>query len=249
MSLRKRPNKNQLVPLLHSALVGGVVGLSNVPGLLRLILIDELWKERVIPETGEVTKFESLIDFVQAPPPVGLGTDFETLWQSCSDDPSLLDLLDQAAQRERGAPKKKKVIDRKIKNVDTIHNIPERPSGTSRQAGLRQLRKHSPEMHAKVLAGELSINTALVQAGLRTKHITVFVDPERAAKTIKKAFSDEQLTELIALLITSPSPASQEVAEKLKKTLTKKEYGQVVQFLASLQSELLSTSSSSSEKE
>jgi hypothetical protein len=251
MPRTKRLDKNKIISLLHSAIVEGVLELSHVPGLLQQILQEELWQERVIPSTGKLVKFDFFIDFVQTPPPTGLGTNFETLWQFCADNPQLLNLLDQAAQRERGAPKKNKNVDGGT-NDDNIHNsqlrqatlneLPaalhearakraERPSGTSKQAGLRQLRKHTPELHAKVLAGELSINAALIQAGLRTKQITVFVNPQRAARTLKKAFSEEELAELGTLLIASLPENSQQVADKLKQALSQEDYKKVVAFL------------------
>jgi hypothetical protein len=251
MPRTKRLDKNKIISLLYSAIVEGVLELSHVPGLLQQILEENLWQERVIPSTGELVKFEFFIDFVQTSPPAGLGTDFETLWQFCADDPQLLNLLDQAAQRQRGAPKKNKNVDRSINN-DNIHNNQprqltlnslaadiyqarvkraERPSGTSKQAGLRQLRKHTPELHAKVLAGELSINAALIQAGLRTKQITVFVNPQRAARTLTKAFSEEELAELGTLLIASLPENSQQVADKLKQALSQEDYKKVVAFL------------------
>lgn len=120
-----------------------------------------------------------------------------------------------------------------------------RPSGTSRQAGLRQLRKHNPELHAKVLAGELSINAALIQAGLRTKQITVFVNPQRAAGILRKAFSEEEFIELVVLLIASLSENSQQVTDKLKQTLSQEDYRKVVEFIELLKRNLSSVLSNS----
>jgi hypothetical protein len=44
-----------------------------------------------------------------------------------------------------------------------------RPDGTSAAAAHRRLRKDRPDLHARVLAGELSPNTAMIEAGFRKK--------------------------------------------------------------------------------
>jgi hypothetical protein len=106
MSRRKRSDKKRIVESLQSALIEGVLELKLVPELLKPILEEGLWRERVIPDTAEVMIFESFDDFVRTPVPVGLGTDFETLWKLCSEKPLFLDLLDQTVNRQHGAPKK-----------------------------------------------------------------------------------------------------------------------------------------------
>jgi hypothetical protein len=275
MSRRKRSDKKRIVESLQSALIEGVLELKLVPELLKQILQEGLWRERVIPDTGEVMIFESFDDFVRTPVPTGLGTNFETLWKLCSEEPLLLDLLDQAVKRQHGAPKKNVLKKKNDDNINTnqeqlsadpslehrfeIRSFKEflvaealaksmRPSGTSRQAGLRQLRKHDSELHAKVLAGELSINAALIRAGLRTKQITVFVNPQRAAGILTKAFSQDEFIELVALLIASLPENSQQVADKLKQTLSQEDYRKVVEFLELLKRDSCSVLSSSLDK-
>jgi len=43
------------------------------------------------------------------------------------------------------------------------------PTGTSKTAFLRRLRKDRPDIHARVLAGELSPNAGMIEAGFRNK--------------------------------------------------------------------------------
>ena len=45
----------------------------------------------------------------------------------------------------------------------------ERPSGNSRLAFLWRLRKDRPDIHARVLAGELSLYAGMVEAGFRKR--------------------------------------------------------------------------------
>ena len=48
-------------------------------------------------------------------------------------------------------------------------NVHIRPSGNSRAAFLRRLRKDRPDLHARVLAGELSPHAGMIEAGFRKK--------------------------------------------------------------------------------
>lgn len=51
------------------------------------------------------------------------------------------------------------------KNV--IHKV--RPSGTSTKAALRRLRKHRPDLHDRVLHGQMTVNAATIEAGFRKR--------------------------------------------------------------------------------
>jgi hypothetical protein len=48
-----------------------------------------------------------------------------------------------------------------------INEVERRPTGTSVEAALRRLRKARPDLHARVLAGELSAHAAMIEAGFR----------------------------------------------------------------------------------
>ena len=71
------------------------------------------------------------------------------------------DARDRANLRPAGRPK----------NVDNgkgaINDL--RPTGTSRAAALRRLRKDRPDLHTRVLGGELSAHAAMIEAGFRKK--------------------------------------------------------------------------------
>lgn len=65
---------------------------------------------------------------------------------------------------------------------------------------LRRLKRDSPKLFEKVVSGELSANAAAIKAGFRVKTITVPLDAERAAKTIRKHFTAAQIHELMEYL-------------------------------------------------
>jgi hypothetical protein len=58
------------------------------------------------------------------------------------------------------------------------------PRATGRDTAHRRLRKDRPDLHAQVLAGEITPHAAMIEAGFRRKTITVPVDAHSAAQTI-----------------------------------------------------------------
>jgi hypothetical protein len=191
------------VQSLSETLSSGEIGLKHVPELLKRVLSEKMWQERVVPQTREVAKFDTFQQFVEGTPPNGLGATVHLLRRMCNDDIETLDMIGQAMQRAPGGDKrseKQQIINNNIMNDSS-------KQGTSKSYGLRTLRKYaasSPavaELQEAVLGGKLSVNAALVQAGLREKTITVPMDPERAAGTIARHFTQAQLAALISELV------------------------------------------------
>ncbi len=82
---------------------------------------------------------------------VGLGG---TLQRLCGDDPEALDAIDRATAGRQGA---------RTDLVDNVHEAT-RPDGNSSTAAIRRLRKDRPDLHARVLTGELSPHKAMREA-------------------------------------------------------------------------------------
>jgi hypothetical protein len=76
-----------------------------------------------------------------------------------------IDAKDRANLRPRGRPEN-------VYNGKSDVHISERPSGNSRAAFLRRLRKDRPDIHARVLAGEISPYAGMVEAGFRRRPIS-----------------------------------------------------------------------------
>jgi hypothetical protein len=109
-----------------------------------------------------------------------------------ADDPVASDLLDQAIQQPLGTNQHGEGLD----NIQT-----QAPSGTSREAGLRRLRKDRPDLHAEVLAGTLSTHAAMIKAGFRQRKISVpLTTAADAAKALRRNMAPEQVKELAKLL-------------------------------------------------
>ena len=72
------------------------------------------------------------------------------------------DARDRANLRTGGRPKT-------VYNEKGDVHSSDRPSGNSRAAALRRLRKDRPDIHARVLAGELSPHAGMIEAGFRKR--------------------------------------------------------------------------------
>ena len=73
-------------------------------------------------------------------------------------------------------------------------------TGNGTDYAIRKLRKDSPEIHAKVIAGEISPHAGMVAAGFRKKTATVSVDPKSFATAILRRFTSEEIREIIEAL-------------------------------------------------
>ncbi len=107
----------------------------------------------------------------------GLGSDIKTIERMCADDPVTFEMVDRALKEgaKHGGNHGNQHTGGKNDNITLATQ-----GGTSRQAALRALREHAPEIHKQVKKGALSAHAGMLKAGLRPKTITVPVDVERA---------------------------------------------------------------------
>ncbi|MGH3517346.1 MAG: hypothetical protein ACRDQ7_08010 [Haloechinothrix sp.] len=180
---------------------------SKVPDLGKaraalLRVIDEgAWKHYT-PPIGEPCDPTTFRDWVVARVPRGLETSVENLRQIARGDTKLENALDRELQNPVGGSNK---VVLNVDNINIENDQRIRPRGTSKDHALRRLRKDAPELHADVLAGNLSAHAAMVRAGFRPHTFTVRPDPESAARTLRKHLTPQQLAELVRLL-TGHSP-------------------------------------------
>lgn len=178
-----------LIEALGSSLRRGGNALEDVPGLIKRVLQEDAWREFATPR-GELVRHERFVDFVTTPPSRGLGASIALVRRIISADTEAVDLLDQATQRRRGHPVK----------LDNIQES-DAPSGTSRQASLRRLRKDRPDLHTEVLAGRLSAHAAMVQAGFRRKSVSIPVgNAEDVVRALRRNLDAETLAEVGRLI-------------------------------------------------
>lgn len=170
---------------------------DNVPFLVRQVLEQEMWREHTYEKTGETFRFDSFQQFVETHPPDGLGTKTENLFHLCLEDTAATELLDntliaEATRRPEG------------KDAPIIR----RPAiTTARQAGLRRLRRFAEQnasaeaLRQSVLEGKMSVNAALVAAGLRKPRVTIPKDVQKATEALKRIYTPEERQQMIQALI------------------------------------------------
>jgi hypothetical protein len=164
---------DNVVESMRQALHSGTGHLKHVPGLLKRILREGMWRSRYANRLRREVTFDRFEDFVVTAPLEGLGATVDLVRKFVRDDPEALSLFDQAVQRPVGA-------NQHSEGDDNVHTQ-ERPTGNSRERALRKLRRDAPELHALVLAGEVSPHGAMKQAGFR-KDPTPLIVMQRAWK-------------------------------------------------------------------
>jgi hypothetical protein len=111
--------------------------------------------------------------------------------------------LDAMLQAEIGASKdeaKKRKLernggDRRSKNFQGNNVTLKR--GNSAEYFTARIARDRPDLHSKILNGELSPHSAMIEAGFRQKTLNVPLDPAKAAGVIKRHFNRDQIVELI----------------------------------------------------
>jgi hypothetical protein len=158
--------------------------LADLPRLLRELLEKRAWVDRVIARNDRPAHNETFAQFITRAPLEGLGMKIDTIRDILRGDLATLDLIDHELQRGPGRPSAE----------ETFDNIQEfAPTGTSRLRAIRDLRAARPDLHARVITGELTPHRAMVEAGLRDHTMTVSVDdPAEVAAFVRRHFTPEQ---------------------------------------------------------
>lgn len=152
-----------------------------------VMLLRQSWRRFTRPG-GRVVEWDDFRAFVEAPLPDGLETDLKDLEWVCRRQPDVLDLIDQAVQKPKHVRRS---------DGDTITITDPNARGTARLSALRKLRSDRPDLHAQVLAGDLSAHAAMVAAGFRRPQITVPInDMDMLAARLRRHLDEDQQAEL-----------------------------------------------------
>lgn len=157
--------RGRVIRRVEQAVRHGGDTLEQLPGLLVRIIKEGMWRGYVVDPTGEEVTFSSFEEFVTTNIPQGMGTTVQRLKHLCRDEPVALDAIDQVCRGKPGKRWDSRTSD--PNNVDNVNSI--RPTGNSRDAALRRLRDQRPDLHRRVLAGELSPHAAMIEAGFRKR--------------------------------------------------------------------------------
>lgn len=150
----------QLVDHLTTALRKGEMAVSQIPGLVKKIIQDGMWKERQI-KTRKVVRFETFLDFITTPPLEGLGEDPKVIERLIHDDPEALTLFREAVVRPNHRPAKD------APESSDIVTTSAKERGNTKAYTLKRLKDKSPGLYKDVCEGKLSANKAAIQAGIR----------------------------------------------------------------------------------
>jgi hypothetical protein len=182
-----------IVDAFRQSIMRGSAINENAPKLLLRILRDEYWRRP--DKHGK--PFTHVEHFIAAAPLPGLGSDYETISQIVKNNPEALDALDEAlGKTERNGGR----LPNLTEPLYNVQGLAQAPTGNSRQASLRRLRKSRPDLHALVLSEELTCHQAMIRAGFRKSSITIPSEPVRAAKALLKHFTGSDLAILLAEL-------------------------------------------------
>jgi hypothetical protein len=176
--------------------------LNHVPQTTREVLTTGAWRERF--EMGRRIQFDSFVDFITAPTSKG----------GCGWEPNkVTELLrksgDDEACRMWETAIKAREIDARTPDLRSVgqHGKYSDKEGSATFHGrgsdyaLARLRKDRPDIHARVLAGELSAHAGMIEAGFRKKR------PSRKLTMLQKIWrmisklSESEFEELIQGLV------------------------------------------------
>lgn len=203
------PDSNwTLIAAAASSLTHGSQRLQNFIDALRRLLDEHAWKSYTHPN-GTHHEFDRFADFVEHPH--GLHATTSQVRNIVRDDPQLCGDLDAALTGTHGGDRRSP--DFKSYNV-TLENEGEAGGGEAAPRGnrsayrLRRLERDAPEYHAQVLAGELSVNRAMIQAGLQNPKPSIprGTPVDDVATTLRRRYSPDELATLRQLLEDEQSP-------------------------------------------
>lgn len=154
---------------------------------IRVMLLRQSWRRFTRPG-GRIVEWDDFRAFVEAPVPDGLGAQLKDLEWVCRRKPDVLDLIDQAVQKPKHVRRS---------DGDTVTISDPNARGNARLSALRKLRSDRPDLHAQVLAGDLSAHAAMVAAGFRRPQITVPInDMDMLASRLRRHLDEDQQAEL-----------------------------------------------------
>jgi len=177
-------------------LQGNKDSLGNIPGILRQLITLRVWEG--YDWRGTVVSFSTFREFVETPPPEGLGTTVDELIGLCRKYPEIAEQLDLAVQEQTPSY-------RPPKNSVGLSGQ-KRPSGTSFRRNLRRLRSLANESPAaaaireRVLRGEMSANRALRELGARKARYGIEATPESVISFAKKHLTPDEISRVVGEL-------------------------------------------------
>jgi hypothetical protein len=169
-------HNQQIVQALWDTVNTSSGSLVNVAPLIKRVLKKGAWKERQVDQLGEVVRFDSFREFIEAAPLKGCGWTRELVEPLIRDDAETLAMWREAWTAPAHRPP--------AGSTDNVSTSPKPKHGNSRAYTLSRLKRVRPDLFEKVCAKEMSANAAAIEAGIRKK-------PERKATPTTATTSDQ----------------------------------------------------------
>jgi len=159
---------------------------TQVPELILGIIKNNSWKYRD-PSPGKLDpkEFEYFPEFVETATPWGLQAEFREIEDMCRGFIQV-ELALAAAKSKEGIT----INDEKLKKIRK----------TERQRNLERLKDERTDLFKKVENEKMTLNNALLEAGLIKQRAKIQKSPEGFAKYILDHFSSKQKEQIIKLL-------------------------------------------------
>jgi hypothetical protein len=208
----------QVCETLRAALRSGQHAFDLVPSSLMNVIRLEAWRDQIDHNLGAKSRksYADFKRFIEAPvADLGCGVAIETVCRILGDATLERIEFERAIRGERGGPNNPRGTNQHTKakcdNVTLGHTEPpasipfspnqERdfkpPTGNHNGYAFRRLERGRPDLFARVQAGELTPNAAMLEAGYRKPTVAVLLEPEAATRQLVRHFQRASLIELI----------------------------------------------------
>jgi hypothetical protein len=181
----------QLCQETIQALSRTVGGLKYFPGLLKKIIVNKSWQCRV--NMGTTIELGSLRELVTEFPIRGWGEDPKKIEAVIKDDPEVLAMFREAMKQQGNNQYTKS-------KGDNVPRAKRAERSNARAYSVTRVQQEcKPEVFAKVMAGEMSPNAALVKAGIReNRQVYLPRDPKKAWRKLREHFGAEFMQAMVA---------------------------------------------------
>ena len=186
MSELNEIEKGQLCQSTIESFYSAAGGLKYFPALLKQIIANKAWERRL--SKGKIIELSSLRELITEKPIRGWGEEVRKVESIIKDDPECLAMFREAMKEQEGGDKRsQEAITRNIVTGDEI------VTGNSRAYSIDRVKREcEPEVVAKVMAGQMSPNAALVKAGIReNRQVYIPNDPAKAVEKLQELFGME----------------------------------------------------------
>ena len=186
--------QNPVERLNQAIMHGGEQAFEVVPIILDKVIAQRLW---AAGSDKDGTPFKSFESFVTHRRPQGLESNIDELLAFCRRHEEVQKLIRGEVEPERehrGATKE----ERENRDSNTTS------SGRGATYLLKRLKRDIPALFERVVKGELTANAAAIEAGFRERTITITANPAKAARSILKNFTRDEIDALITALGGTP---------------------------------------------